>query len=91
MTSLQLCKNNFNTPPLHTKETYFIKVPLKINVVTMNMLRGPGETDLDADQQTGSGQILSSQRRSEVNVMVFGVVEKKLIFLTNEKKVKFLF
>lgn len=46
----------------------------------MSMLRGPGETDLDADQQTGSGQILSSQRRSEVNVMVFGVVEKKLIF-----------
>lgn len=42
----------------------------------MSMLRGPGETDLDADQQTGSGQILSSQRRSEVNVMVLVLLRK---------------
>lgn len=71
MTSLQLGKNNFKAPFFFLfffcNVTYFIKVLPKINTVTMNMLGGLAEIELDTDQWTGRRLILS---RSEVNSLL---------------------
>lgn len=79
MTSPQLGKNNFKAPFCHV--TYFIKVVPKVNAVTMNMLRGPAENELDADQLGGSRLIFSSLR-SEVN---FLLLKFKTEELTDER------
>lgn len=66
MTSLQLGKNNFKAP-FFCNATYFIRVRPKINMVTMNTLRGLAEIELDTDQRTGRPLISC---RSEVNVLL---------------------